>query len=556
LDRPTALALTRVAAAEARRAKRQMRVPGFPRPYFISYMLRDEERWCLKAKFGALKVRTHDRSRNAFADVRVGSYSYDQIRDGGLLDNDKDSESYGYVDLPYGGRSHDGVRHGLWRLTDARFREAVEALLDKKSRELTYRNPGRHFKAFERRKPAVDLRWTPFPELDVDAWARFVERASAVLKRFPDVKDSQVEFEADHICRMFVSSEGARRIQCHAIWSVECYLWLLSDGGDGIPWTVKHTVANPTELPSIDSFLREIRKTVGVLRKLAQAPTLRSFSGPALLEPVPAGLLMHEAVGHRLEGSRLLASGEGQTFKDSVGKQILPDFLSIRENPLLERYGKHSLIGHYRYDDEGVEAQNTPLVVDGVLERFMATRMGISRRHHSSGHARSAYHQRPISRMGVTLVESSNGLDRRALKRKLLEEIRRRGAPFGIRIIEASSGETATEAYNFQAFLGEINLASKIYPDGHEEWIRGVNFVGTPLNAIGSIVAAGDRSEVDNAYCGAESGYVPVTTISPALLVSELELQSKADTPYSPYTFPIPWERARRPRSRQKRRLG
>jgi hypothetical protein len=128
----------------------------------------------------------------------------------------------------------------------------------------------------------------------------------------------------------------------------------------------------------------------------------------------------------------------------------------------------------------------------------------------------------------------------------LLEEIRRHKAPFGVRIIEASSGETATDAYNFQAFLGEVNLASRVYPDGREEWIRGINFVGTPLNAIRSIRAAGRRLVVDNSFCGAESGYVPVTTISPALVVSELELQSKAETPYSKYTFPIPWERSRR----------
>jgi predicted Zn-dependent protease len=527
---------------------RQMRVPGFPRPYFISYLVRDEERWSLKAKFGALKTRTHERTRNAFADVRVGSHGYDQVRDGGLLDNEKESESYGYVDLPFGNGSHDGVRHGLWQLTDARYREAVEALLDKKSRELTYRNPGRNFKAFEKRKPVVDLGWTAFEEVDLDYWASFIERASAVLRRFPDVKDARVEFDADHLCRIFVSSEGSRQIQCHSIWSLECYLWLLSERGDGIPWTIKHLVADPGELPTQRSFHREIRERVGVLRRLAQSPTLRSFCGPALLEPVPAGLLMHEAVGHRLEGSRLLSPGEGQTFKDSMGQRILPRFLSIRENPLLERYDGRSLIGHYRYDDEGVDARDTPLVVEGQLERFMTTRTGISRRHHSTGHARAAYHQRPISRMGLTWIEALDGLDPRALRQRLLEEIRRQKAPFGIRIIEASSGETATDAYNFQAFLGEINLASKVYPDGREEWIRGVNFVGTPLNAIASIVAAGDRAEVDNAFCGAESGYVPVTTISPALVVSELELQSKADTPYSPYTFPIPWERPKRRR--------
>ena len=139
-------------------------------------------------------------------------------------------------------------------------------------------------------------------------------------------------------------------------------------------------------------------------------------------------------------------------------------------------------------------------------------------------------------------MEAQDGLDDRALKRALVEEIRAQQVPYGVRILEASGGETATESYNFQAFLGDINLATRVFPDGKEELIRGVNFVGTPLNAISGIIAAGNRSEVDNAYCGAESGYVPVTTISPALLVSHLELQSKAEATYTQYAMPMPWE--------------
>jgi hypothetical protein len=150
--------------------------------------------------------------------------------------------------------------------------------------------------------------------------------------------------------------------------------------------------------------------------------------------------------------------------------------------------------------------------------------------------------------MGVLLVKPENGLGDGELKQVLLREIRRQNAPFGIHIVEATSGETATDAYNFQAFLGEINLAAKVYPDGTEEWIRGANFVGTPLNGIHSIIAAGRRLHVDNAYCGAESGYVPVSTISPALVLSELELQSKPDSRYTQFSLPIPWHDRRRPR--------
>ena len=543
MERSATLRLARAAARELDRAFSAMRIPGHPRPYYLSYLIRDEESWRLQARYGSLFSNQHERKRNAFVDVRVGSYRSDQLRDGGLDDNDKDAESYGYVELPYGA-VQDGVLHGLWRLTDARYREAVEALLDKRSHELTYRNTQRHLPSFERRAARVDLSWEPLPEVDRAAWAGYVERVSRSLKRFRDVKDSHVEFEADHRCHVFVNSEGSRLVHCNAIWSVECYLWLLSERGDAFPWTLKTTVADPRELPDEQAFLAQIRAAVRRLRRLAAAPTLRSFCGPALLEPVPAGLLIHEALGHRLEGNRLLAAGEGRTFKHARGERILPEFLSLRDDPTLKRFDGRSLIGHYPYDDEGVAAEPAALVERGKLTGFLTSRTGIARGHRSNGHARSSYHERPISRMGNLLLSAEGGLGARALRRRFIEEIKRQSAPFGIRVIEASSGETATDAYNFQAFLGEINLAAKVYPDGREEWIRGANFVGTPLNAVRSIVAAGDRHEVDNAYCGAESGYVPVSTVSPALVVSELELQSKPDQPYTQYTMPLPWQRS------------
>jgi predicted Zn-dependent protease len=551
LDRSTANHVLRVAAQELGRAMEEMRIPGHPRPFYLSYLIRDEEQWRIQAKYGSVIHDTRDRRRSAFADVRVGSYRSDQVREGGLHDNDKEAESYSYVDLPYGGQS-EGLRHGLWRLTDARYREAVESLLEKRSHALTYLDPHRNLPSFEKREPVVDIGWSDFPEIEHDRWTRFVERASKAIRRHEAIMDSHVEFETDHSCRIFVNSEGSRLVQCRPIWSLECYLWMLAPDGNAYPWTIKHTATEPDDLPDEKTFLGEIRHAVGILQKVSQAPTIRSFCGPALLEPVPAGLLIHEAVGHRLEGNRLLSLDEGQTFRDSTGRRILPEFLSLRDDPRMERINGKSLIGHYRFDDEGVLAQSAELVERGKLLGFLTTRTGIRRQHRSNGHARSRYHQRPISRMGVLVVEPEKGLAPAELKQALLDEIRRTRAPFGIRIIEASSGETATDAYNFQAFLGEINLAAKVYPDGREEVIRGANFVGTPLNGIHNIVAAGNRLEVDNAYCGAESGYVPVSTVSPAMVLSELELQSKPESPYTQFSLPMPWA-GRRARGRASR---
>ena len=164
----------------------------------------------------------------------------------------------------------------------------------------------------------------------------------------------------------------------------------------------------------------------------------------------------------------------------------------------------------------------------------------IKRKYEMNGHARNRKDERPISRMGVTIVSGKHTLTPPDLKAMLIREIKRQKKPYGLIVYEANSGETETDSYDFQAFLGHISFATLIYPDGRESVVRGVNFVGTPLQALSSIIAIGDDVEAVNDYCGAESGLVPVTTISPSVLLSSLELQSKEEEEQGSYVLPKP----------------
>jgi len=526
---------------EAHRAQSQLKAPGHPRPYFVSYLVRDFEQHWFQGRFGTLFGAERRRWRRAFADVRVGSYRNDHVRDGGLNDNDNQAESFAYTSLPVG-RSLDGVLHGVWQLTEARYREAAEDLLEKHADSLHYRSENESFVSFERCDPIEDVSTPRLPEVDGARWEKFVERASAVGKNVPGVTGCDVELTVRDCQRVFVSTEGARIVDRLPLWQILVNLELANEGGIAVPWCLSHFVKSPDELPTLKELKKEIRQAFVTMRAITNANTLRAYSGPVLLGPRPAGLLMHEALGHRLEGNRLLSSGEGQTFRDSLGESLLPEPITMYDDPTLREHDGQSLVGHYVYDDEGVPARSTRLVERGSIDGYLSTRSGIAKRHHSNGHARNEAFERPISRMGVTVVEAADPVDDAELKRRLIEEVKRRGLPFGIHVIDADSGETATKAYDFQAFLGQIRVATKIYPDGREEYLRDVSFVGTPLNAIRGIVAAGARREVDNSYCGAESGAVPVSTICPAFLVESLELQSSARTPQAPLTYPMPWE--------------
>jgi predicted Zn-dependent protease len=142
--------------------------------------------------------------------------------------------------------------------------------------------------------------------------------------------------------------------------------------------------------------------------------------------------------------------------------------------------------------------------------------------------------------MGVTIIKGRKPVTMTRIREMLIEEIKRQGKPFGMIVYETSGGETETTRYDFQAFSGEISFATLIYPNGKEVVVRGVNFVGTPLQALNNITAVSDYRELDNGFCGAESGMVPVSTISPAVLLSNLELQAKDEELVTPFLLRAP----------------
>ena len=255
----------------------------------------------------------------------------------------------------------------------------------------------------------------------------------------------------------------------------------------------------------------------------------------------PAGVLFHEAIGHRVEGCRLLSSVEGQTFKDQIGKRVTSPGVQMYDDPRMTTFKGKSCIGSYDYDDEGVRAQRADLLKDGKLAGFLTSRSPIKvRGHKSNGHGRNEKNQKPISRMAVTVIESTQGKSFEELKAMLIEEVVAQNKPYGLVVYDIRGGETDTTTYDFQVFSGEIAHASLIYPDGREEHIRGVDFVGTPLQALQNIAAVGSDQTLTNAYCGAESGYIPISIISPSILLKSLELQSKEEELVPPYVLNKP----------------
>jgi predicted Zn-dependent protease len=252
-------------------------------------------------------------------------------------------------------------------------------------------------------------------------------------------------------------------------------------------------------------------------------------------------VFFHEVLGHRLEGQRQRGDEEGQTFTKLIGKQILPSFLSVSDDPTMAALNGHALSGHYSYDDEGEPARRVDLIKDGVLETFLMSRLPVASVQQSNGHGRAEAGHMPTGRQGNLIVTSTKTVPESELRKMLIEEAKRQGKPYGLYFEDISSGFAVTTRRSPQAFQVIPLVVYRVYVDGRpDELVRGVSIVGTPQAALNSIVATGDKQDIFNGVCGAESGSVPVSAVAPAMLVSQIETQRQAQGNARPPILPPP----------------
>jgi predicted Zn-dependent protease len=162
-----------------------------------------------------------------------------------------------------------------------------------------------------------------------------------------------------------------------------------------------------------------------------------------------------------------------------------------------------------------------------------------------NGHGRRQRGRAAVSRQANLVVNPTEVTTPEALKQALIDEVRRQGKPYGLRVSRVTGGETQTGTFDPQAFQVQPILVYRVAPDGSESLIRGVKLEGTPLSLLSNVTAAANDFSVFNGICGAESGQVPVSAISPSLLVSKIEIARAPKENERPPLLPPPARGAR-----------
>jgi TldD protein len=520
--------LTAMKAEMARSLEKFKKLPT--PPYFLSYEVTEIESAGVTGSFGALLTSSPPvRRRQLGIDLRVGDYKLDNTHPvRGMMNMiPVNIDSFTTSMLPLDD-DPDALRALLWYYTDQKYKRAVEQLIAVKTNVQVKAPETDKAGDFSPSKAETYSEAAP-PDLRYDRklWEDRARRYTAPFQRYGNIYSAQAVFSAQREHRWFVSSEGSVIETADTAYRLRISAFAKASDGMELPRYESFYSSTPEGLPSEDEVLAKVGQMCKDLMALKSAPVMEPYLGPAILSPRATGVIFHEIFGHRIEGQREKREDAAQTFRDKVGQKVLPEWLSVYSDPTQHKLGSTELAGSYRFDNEGVRARRVTVVENGILKNFLMSRLPLDGFPESNGHGRRAPGYTPAGRQSNLLVSASQTVTPAELKKKLLEEVAKRKLPYGLYFEDIAGGFTSVGRNQPNSFEVIPEMVYRIYPDGHEELVRGVDLIGTALSAFDKILAADNQNVAFNGICGAESGGVPVSAGGPGLLFAEVEVQKK-----------------------------
>jgi hypothetical protein len=532
--------VTRAMRDELDRSMKQLQLENLGKPYFISYRVVDSESVNVSGAFGALSNSSEGRSRMFTVEVRVGDYKLDNTN---FVSMNFDFSSMvqvfnGTSQLPLED-DYKELRRQMWLATDATYKKAVEDLSRKRA-ALENKVDTEEVADFTKESPAHTTVDAPPVHADRAQWETLARSLSALFRQMPDIYTSGVAFSAANSYIRYINSDGTsytRReprvtFNAHAATQapdgtpLDDSVWLYATALDGIP--------PAGELAS------RVRALGQRLKDLRAAAPMENYNGPLLVEGDAAPQVFRETFLPDLLGVRrpLMDNPSGmmmqqQTaqaenpFLDRIGARVLPEFLSVTDDATLAEYKKVALAGYCQVDEDGVPTRQVTLVDKGILKTLLTTRDPVRGIDHSSG-SRHAGQAAPSN----VFVTADNGLSEAELRAKFFDLVKQRNKEFGIVVRRMRTS-------------GHPLMVWKVYPDGREELVHGMQFSGLNTTAFKEIVAASKdlniytleyRSQrLMGMFAMGDEGYAPVTLAVPSLLFEEVTLHKvRGETPKPP----------------------
>lgn len=522
--------------AELERA-RDLRLPDQPAPYHVVYEVLDGDVVTVGSAAGALTSFDHGPYRTARVEVRVGDDRFDNAN----------------FDVSFGER--DGVRvrglpaedvraalqRELWLATDEAYKGAAEQLSAKRAAQ-----EGREASTLPSLLPVPPLETPVLPRPTVDAEAM----RARVLALTTAMADAPWLEEADALGRdwqgrrLIVSTEGTEAWLPTGFSVVRVEAVTRAPDGARLRDVRSWVARTADDLPSTESMVAEVDAMVDWLDALRAAPVERDYLGPVLFEAPAAVEFFRQLALPELSGTPPAAQppdpyapgAETGPPTARPGRRLLPEGWTVVDDP----GGDPSSAGHYTHDFEGAPARAVTVVRDGVVRDLLMSRIPREGFEASTGHGRGLGADRRLALPAAVTVSPGRERPTRSLQRRAQALARQAGLPY-VLVVRRLAPPAMSEDFEI-AFSGEGPLAGltrpveayRLYPDGRQEPVRGLSFVGVDRRAMRDIAMAGARGPAVGVMDGAPGsqrfsvgsvGGLPSSWSVPPVLVTEIELR-------------------------------
>jgi hypothetical protein len=469
---------------EMARSMHQLTLENLAKPYFIAYRVVDSDAASVAASFGALNHSRHNRYRMLAVEVRAGDYKLDNSHFYFFnMDQGTSMQIFNGVTMVTVEDDYQELRRQLWLATDSVYKKAVEDL-SKKQAALQNRTRTDESDDFSKEDPVTTSHELPPAQIDVPQWESEARALSALFRQLPAIHTSSLSFYAYNSYTRYLTSEGTCYTRREPSISFSASATTQAADGaqlDDFLWFHGRSLA---EIPSQDELASHIQALGKYLSDLRDASTLASYSGPVLAEGDAAPqmfrlMFLNDLIGAKrtingmpgMQNNANQANQADNPFLDRVGARVLPEFLSVADNPLIAEYRGHRMAGQSTVDEDGMLSREVRLVDNGILKALLMSRDPVRGFEHSTG-SRHAGQAAPSN----VIVTTSAGLSAADLRAKFLDLVKQRNHPFGIVVRRLRTANN-------------VLLAYKVFPDGHEELVRSLQFVGMNAQAFKDIVA-------------------------------------------------------------------
>jgi hypothetical protein len=492
---------------ELDRSKAQLKMDQVQSPYYIEYRVNEVDDFGAEAAFGAIRENQRVHVRVLRVVVRIGDYQQDSYFGRGQgetsilpLDNDPIA-----------------LRHQIWLATDSAYKAAGQALAEKQAALKQFSAETNPVDDFAKAPPVIAVEPTVTLKMDEAAWRKTLEDVTGLYKQYLDVQSVTASARFSAINEYLVNSEGTVTRNGKITYFVQLNSSAQAADGMRLGRSPAYLVARPEELPSHDALMADAKTMLGTVVELRQAPIVEEdYRGPVLFAADAADDVVASLIGQNVLGRKPQLGKPNRTtgpFATSFKTRVLPNFLTLVDDPTMKDFQGKSVVGNYAVDSEGVKAQAVNVIENGMLTNYLVGRQPIRDFLASNGHGRAAPGSFPGPSLGVLLLKSSEAQSPGALKQKVIQMVKDQDKPYGYRVDTLGPGNSPRLLYRVYA------------KDGHEELVRGAVFNELDIRAIrNDLIAVGNDPLVSN-----RTGGAPTTIICPSLLFGELEVK-RADT--------------------------